>query len=84
MPSYLPVSSSEQQSEDSSSVPASLLEEQIRQRSSIVFNIDEDDYLVSLIFFVSRCGVDFFQFQNFLVTAEQFVVGSMNVALVIC
>ena len=47
MPSYLPVSSSEQQSEDSSSVPASLLEEQIRQRSSIIFNIDEDDYLVS-------------------------------------
>ena len=39
------VSSSEQQG-DSSSVPASLLEEQIKQRSSIVFNIDEDDYLV--------------------------------------
>ena len=39
------VSSSEQQG-DSASVPASLLEEQIKQRSSIVFNIDEDDYLV--------------------------------------
>lgn len=39
---------SEQYSEDSAgSIPASLLEEQIRQRSSIVFNIDEDDYLVS-------------------------------------
>ena len=44
---FLPVSSSEQCSEESGSVPASLLEEQIRQRSSIVFNIDEDDYLVS-------------------------------------
>lgn len=43
------VSSSEQlNSEDSGSVPASLLEEQIRQRSSIVFNIDEDDYLSRL------------------------------------
>ena len=39
------VSSSEQEG-DSASVPASLLEEQIKQRSSIVFNIDEDDYLV--------------------------------------
>jgi len=42
------VSSSEQCSEESGSVPASLLEEQIRQRSSIVFNIDEDDYLSRL------------------------------------
>ncbi|XP_078353436.1 uncharacterized protein LOC144638124 isoform X5 [Oculina patagonica] len=40
---------SEQQSEDSAgSIPASLLEEQLRQRSSIVFNIDEDDYLSRL------------------------------------
>ena len=45
------VSSSDQlNSEDSGSVPASLLEEQIRQRSSIVFNIDEDDYLVRDIY----------------------------------
>ena len=46
----IPISSvpSEQYREDSAgSIPASLLEEQIRQRSSIVFNIDEDDYLVS-------------------------------------
>ena len=42
---------SEQYSEDSAgSIPASLLEEQIRQRSSIVFNIDEDDYLVREFF----------------------------------
>jgi len=46
------VSSSEQQG-DSSSVPASLLEEQIKQRSSIVFNIDEDDYLARLARFQS-------------------------------
>ncbi|XP_022782056.1 leucine-rich repeat-containing protein 7-like isoform X2 [Stylophora pistillata] len=40
---------SEQYSEDSAgSIPTSLLEEQIRQRSSIVFNIDEDDYLTRL------------------------------------
>ena len=45
------MSSSDQlNSEDSGSVPASLLEEQIRQRSSIVFNIDEDDYLVRDIY----------------------------------
>ena len=62
MPSYLPVSSSEQQSEDSSSVPASLLEEQIRQRSSIVFNIDEDDYLVSYIFLAQDVGLTFSSF----------------------
>lgn len=46
------VSSSEQQG-DSASVPASLLEEQIKQRSSIVFNIDEDDYLARLARFQS-------------------------------
>ena len=45
------MSSSDQlNSEDLGSVPASLLEEQIRQRSSIVFNIDEDDYLVRDIY----------------------------------
>ena len=44
---------SEEYSEDSAgSIPASLLEEQIRQRSSIVFNIDEDDYLVSNFLFL--------------------------------
>ena len=48
---FFVVSSSDQlNSEDSGSVPASLLEEQIRQRSSIVFNIDEDDYLVRNIY----------------------------------
>ena len=47
------VSVSEEYSEDSAgSIPASLLEEQIRQRSSIVFNIDEDDYLVSNFLFL--------------------------------
>lgn len=43
-----PAAEEEQPSEDSGSLPASLLEEQIRQRSSIVFNIDEDDYLSRL------------------------------------
>ena len=50
---FLGGSVSEEYSEDSAgSIPASLLEEQIRQRSSIVFNIDEDDYLVSNFLFL--------------------------------
>ena len=34
-------------SEDEGSFQLSLFEEEFRQRSSIVFDIDEDDYLVS-------------------------------------
>ena len=46
-PICLVSSVSEEHIENSAaSIPTSLLEEQNRQRSSIVFNIDEDDYLV--------------------------------------
>lgn len=55
-PICLVSSVSEEHSEDSAaSIPTSLLEEQNRQRSSIVFNIDEDDYLVCDLNFKIFC-----------------------------
>ena len=46
--------------EDEGSFQLSLFEEELRQRSSIVFDIDEDDYLVSTAIFEGKIRQNMF------------------------